>query len=126
MLVEKFFAFIKAKPDNNINIAEKTINKNFTFTSTNKEEAKAIIDKEFFEKLFELRKTYRTKSIRCAFFKDNIIIIIGTPKDIFEFGTLFKSAYKAENYKIYFREIYPVFKLLHYFKNTSSISECLK
>lgn len=124
ILVDKFIAFIKTKLKS-INISEKIINKNFVFTSSDKEEAKSFINKDFFEKLFELRKTYRTKSIRCAFFKDNIIIMIGTLKDIFEFGTLFKSAYNPESYKTYFKEIYPIFTLLHYLKNNSSISEYL-
>lgn len=124
-LVEILIKCIKTKLKS-INISEKTINKNFALTSSNKEEAKSLINKEFFEKLFELRKIYHTKSIRCAFFEDNIIIIIGTPKDIFEFGTLFQSAYNAESYKTYFKEIYPIFRLLHCLKNISSISEYLK
>ena len=124
-IVEILIKYIKTKLKS-INISEKTINKNFALTSSNKEEAKSLINKEFFGKLFELRKIYHTKSIRCAFFEDNIIIIIGTPKDIFEFGTLFQSAYNAESYKTYFKEIYPIFRLLHCLKNTSSISEYLK
>lgn len=124
MLIEMLILYIKTKLKS-IKITDKLIDENFTLTSTNKDLTKTFINKDFFEKLFKLRKTYRTKSIRCAFFEDNIIIMIGTPKDLFEFGTLFKSAYATESYKTYFEEIVPVFEFIHYLKNASPLKEYL-
>ena len=68
------------------------------------------------ERLNNLRTTFGTKKIKCAFFDGKIVFAISTPKDLFELGDFHRSLLNKKKVKEFYDEIMAIYNMIDYFK----------
>ena len=93
ILISFIILCIRRKKMNQGNVFLEDVNlmKNFKITSTNQIDARILLTPAFIERFKQIRKVFKTNEIRCAYYKDKIILAIRTKEDLFDFGMLFET-----------------------------------
>ena len=68
------------------------------------------------DRMNNLRSVCGTKKIKCAFFDDQIVFAISTPKDLFEIGYFHRSLANKKKVKEFYDEIMAIYNMVDYFK----------
>jgi len=106
----------KDEPLNKINLEDPKFSKRFNVYSSDEVEARYLVTPLFMELLDNLKTAFNSKTIKCSFFDDNLMIAISTKKDVFEIGDL---SIPCDNPKFilqFWRELSSIYKMVEYFK----------
>lgn len=108
--------YIKNKKLQNVTLEDLNFDKRFSVYSSNQIEARYLITPSFMERLNNLRTSFGTKKIKCAFFDDRIVFAISTNKDLFELGDFHRSLINKKKVKEFYDEIMAIYNMIDYFK----------
>ena len=100
---------------NKIKLEDVKFDKLFNVFSDDEIEARYLITTTFMERLLNLKTTFKSKNIKCAFINNQVFFALSTKKNLFEFGNLFKPLNNIENIE-FFREFFSILDLIEYFK----------
>ena len=100
---------------NKIKLEDIEFNKLFNVFSDDEIEARYLITTAFMERLLNLKTTFKSKNVKCAFINKQVFFALSTKKNLFEFGNLFKPLNNIENIE-FFREFFSILDLIEYFK----------
>ena len=100
---------------NKIKLEDIEFNKLFNVFSDDEIEARYLITTAFMERLLNLKTTFKSKNVKCAFINNQVFFALSTKKNLFEFGNLFKPLNNIENIE-FFREFFSILDLIEYFK----------
>lgn len=100
---------------NKIKLEDVKFDKLFNVFSDDEIEARYLITTAFMERLLNLKTTFKSKNIKCAFTNNQVFFALSTKKNLFEFGNLFKPLNNIENTE-FFREFFSILDLIEYFK----------
>lgn len=89
--------------------------KRFKIFSADEVEARCLVTTAFMKRLLNVRTSFGTKKLKCAFFNDQIMLAISTNKNLFEFGSLFKTLKNPKNIH-FFNELFSILDMIEYFK----------
>ncbi len=67
------------------------------------------------ERFLNLTTSFGAKNAKCAFYNNKVMFAISTHKNLFEFGSLFKSLNDSKNVE-FFNELMSVLDMIDYFK----------
>lgn len=90
--------------------------KQFDVFTNDEVEARYLLTPSFMERLSDMRRTFSTSRISCAFFQNRFIIALDTRRDMFKLGSLFKKADDTKQFFQLYEEIEAVVKLIDHFK----------
>lgn len=111
------YDFIMARRKlSSVKLEDLNFDKRFSVYSQNQIEARYLITPSFMERLNNLRTSFGTKKIKCAFFDDKIVFAISTPKDLFELGDFHRSLLDKKKVKEFYDEIMAIYNMIDYFK----------
>lgn len=100
---------------NKIKLEDVKFDRLFNVFSDDEIEARYLITTAFMERLLNLKTTFKSKNIKCAFINNQVFFALSTKKNLFEFGNLFKPLNNIENIE-FFREFFSILDLIEYFK----------
>ena len=100
---------------NKIKLEDVKFDKLFNVFSDDEIEARYLITTTFMERLLNLKTTFKSKNVKCAFINNQVFFALSTKKNLFEFGNLFKPLNNIENIE-FFREFFSILDLIEYFK----------
>ena len=100
---------------NKIKLEDIEFNKLFNVFSDDEIEARYLITTAFMERLLNLKTTFKSKNVKCAFINNQVFFALSTKKNLFEFGNLFKPLNNIENIE-FFKEFFSILDLIEYFK----------
>lgn len=89
--------------------------KQYKVFSEDEVEARYLITPAFMERFLNLTTSFGTKKVKCAFFDNKVMFAISTRKNLFEFGSLFKSLENPKNIG-FFNELMSILDIIEYFK----------
>jgi len=98
-----------------IKLEDPLFGRKFTVYSEDDIEARYLVTPAFMERFLKLTTSFGTKNAKCAFFDNKVMFAISTRRDLFEFGSLFKSLENPNNIG-FFNEIFSIFDMIDYFK----------
>lgn len=100
---------------NKIKLEDIKFNRQFNVFSDDEIEARYLITTAFMERFLNLKTTFKSKNVKCAFINNQVFFALSTKKNLFEFGNLFKPLNNIENIE-FFREFFSILDLIEYFK----------
>ena len=100
---------------NKIKLEDIKFDRLFNVFSDDEVEARYLITTAFMERLLNLKTTFKSKNLKCAFINNQVFFALSTKKNLFEFGNLFKTLNNFENIE-FFRELFSILDLIEYFK----------
>lgn len=89
--------------------------KKFKVFSEDEVEARYLVTTAFMERFLNLTTSFGAKKAKCAFFSNKVMFAISTRKNLFEFGSLFKTLEKPKNVT-FFNELMSILDMIDYFK----------
>ena len=107
---------IKWRKFKGVKLEDLNFDKRFSVYSQNQIEARYLITPSFMERLNNLRTSFGTKKVKCAFFDDKIVFAISTNKDLFELGDFYRSLINKKKVKEFYDEIMAIYNMIDYFK----------
>ena len=113
-IVKKQNAEIYGKPKE-VKLEDPKFAKRFKVFSADEVEARYFVTTAFMERLLNVGTSFGTRKLKCAFFNDQIMLAISTYKNLFEFGSLFKTLKNPKNIH-FFNEIFSILDMIDYFK----------
>ncbi len=115
--IKQFIDFLKKKWKK-IEFKDEKLNKAFSIKTSNIEETKNVISKEFFNQLRNLKKSFKAQAISASFFDNNVLVAISTRKNLFEMGNLSTTVYDIKSYKQFYKELSALISLVEYIVNS--------
>lgn len=85
MLIPKINNWIKKEK---VTLEDAKLMKFFNIKSSNQFEARYFLTPSFIEKFLKVQDTFKTKDLRCSFYRNKVIIAIGIKEDFFEVANL--------------------------------------
>lgn len=98
-----------------IKLEDPNFAKRFKVFSTDEVEARYLVTTAFMERFLKLGTSFGTKKLKCAFYDNQIMFAISTNKNLFEFGSLFKTLKNPKNIH-FFNELLSILDMIDYFK----------
>ena len=95
--------------------------KQYDVFTTDEVESRYILTTAFMDRLNTLKKAFKSTEIICSFYKENLIISLKTGKDMFAFGSLFKSILEPKQYFAVFDEFYSILSIVDTLKLNQKI-----
>ena len=99
-----------------INLESSDFMKRFDVSSSDQVESRYLVTPTFMQRLMDLKTSFGTKTIKCSFFGNCLMLAISTNKNLFELGSLFKSYYNKDSLKSFFNEFESIINMIEYFK----------
>jgi len=99
-----------------IKLEDVIFDKKFDVYSKDQIEARYLLTTAFIDRLNNLKIAFRTKSIRCSFFDNNIMFALKTSKDLFEIGNLFTSLTDPKNFEDFYLQLSSIYEIIDHFK----------
>lgn len=115
MLNKKQCTDIYNKNNKQIYLEDVKFAKKFKVFSEDEVEARYLVTTAFMERFLNLTTSFGAKKAKCAFFDDKVMFAISTRKNLFEFGSLFKSLNNLSNIE-FFNELMSILDMIDYFK----------
>lgn len=98
-----------------IKLEDTKFGRQFRVYSGDEVEARYLVTPAFMERFLNLTTAFGTNKAKCAFFDNKIMFAISTRKNLFEFGSLFKSLNNPQNIG-FFNELLSILDMIDYFK----------
>lgn len=99
-----------------IKLEDPEINNKFNAYSSDQIEGRYLLTTGFIERFNNLKTAFGTSKLKCSFYKNKIYIAIHTPKDLFEFGSVFHDVRNQTEVNNFYNEITAVYKIIDYLK----------
>lgn len=112
---KKKFTDVYNKNNKQIQLEDVKFAKKFKVFSENEVEARYLVTTAFMERFLNLTTSFGTKKAKCAFCDDKVMFAISTRKNLFEFGSLFKTLENPKNVE-FFNELMSILDMVDYFK----------
>ena len=112
---KKKFTDVYNKNNKQIQLEDVKFAKKFKVFSEDEVEARYLVTTAFMERFLNLTTSFGAKKAKCAFFDDKVMFAISTRKNLFEFGSLFKSLDDPKNIE-FFNELMSILDMIDYFK----------
>lgn len=101
---------------NKVTLEDVTFNKRFDVYSSDQTEARYMITTAFMERFYNIKTAFKAKNIKCSFIENKLIVAFQTNKDLFEFGSLFKSLESPKAINELYNELSSILQMVEYFK----------
>ena len=108
--------YLKSKNLQSVKLEDLNFDKRFSVYSKDQIEARYLVTPTFMERLNNLKIKFATNKIKCAFFNSQILFAIPSDKDLFEFGTFYRSLRNKQKVKEFYDEIMAIYNMIDYFK----------
>ncbi len=115
ILNKKKYTDVYNKNNKQVHLEDVKFAKKFKVFSEDEVEARYLVTTAFMERFLNLTTSFGTKKAKCAFYKNKVMFAISTRKDLFEFGSLFKSLDNPRNIG-FFNELMSILDMIDYFK----------
>lgn len=112
---KKKFTDVYNRNNKQISLEDVKFAKKFKVFSEDEVEARYLVTTAFMERFLNLTTSFGAKKAKCAFFDDKVMFAISTRKNLFEFGSLFKSLDDPKNIE-FFKELMSILDIIDYFK----------
>lgn len=99
-----------------VNLESTELSKNYQAFSYDQVEARYLLTTSFIDRFLSVGKAFNSKSLRCAFVGNKIILAIPSFKDSFEIGSLFFPLSNPKAIRSFFNQIASILYLVEYFK----------
>lgn len=106
----------KNKELEKVKLEDVDFDKEYSVKSENQVEARYLVTPSFMERFKNLKKTYNSKEVRCAFFDNKVIFAIYMDKNLFEIGSLFHPLSDTRQIEVFCNEISAIFDIIDEFK----------
>ena len=116
MYMISFMHFHKKRKFKKVNLEDIDFEKDFSVISKDQIEGRYLITPAFMDRFKKLQQVFKTKEIRCSFYKNNISFAISSNKDMFEIGDLWHSLLDSKQMQQFFDEITAVMDMIELFK----------
>lgn len=90
--------------------------KKFDVYTNDEVEARYLLTTSFMERLTDLKKSYGSTAISCAFYQNKLIIAMDLKRDMFKLGSIFKETTDERMFMQLYREIEALLRLIDHFK----------
>lgn len=101
----------------NITLEDIEFHKKFDVKAHNQIEARYLMTPSFIEQFNDLKFAFKAQKIDCYCWKDNILFVIYTKKNLFEFANLNKPLTNTDEINNFFTELDSIYKMIDYFKS---------
>lgn len=108
-------ANIYNKNNKQVHLEDVKFAKKFKVFSEDEVEARYLVTTAFMERFLNLTTSFGTKKAKCVFYKNKVMFAISTRKNLFEFGSLYKSLDNPKNIE-FFNELMSILDMIDYFK----------
>ena len=115
ILNKKMFTDVYNKNNKQIRLEDVKFAKKFKVFSEDEVEARYLVTTAFMERFLNLTTSFGTKKAKCAFYDDKVMFAISTRKNLFEFGSLFKTLENPKNVE-FFNELMSILDMIDHFK----------
>lgn len=99
-----------------INLEDVDFAKDYSVISEDQIEARYLLTAAFIDRFKRLQKVYKTKSIRCSFYQNQISFAIWSSRDMFEIGDLWHSLLDSRKAQEFFEEMTAVLDMIELFR----------
>jgi len=99
-----------------VRLEDPRFEKEFEVFSTDQVEARYLLTTSFMERLLELRSKLYIQKIECSFYKNVLLMMISTKKDMFEPGSIFEPADFVDDVRSLLIEMNLIFEIIDILK----------
>jgi hypothetical protein len=99
-----------------VRLEDPRFEKEFEVFSTDQVEARYLLTTSFMERLLELRNKLYIQKIECSFYKNVLLMMISTKKDMFEPGSIFEPADFVDDVRSLLIEMNLIFEIIDILK----------
>jgi len=99
-----------------VNLEDVEFEKYHDVFSTDQIEARYLITTAFMERFKNIRKVFRTNSVKCSFKNNKILLAISTRRDLFKMGSLIKPVGDLKQMQKFFDDVMAVLSLIDVLK----------
>ena len=104
-----------------ISLEDLNFAKHYNVYSDNQISARVLITPVFMEKLKNIETAFGTHKLKCAFYKNNIMLAISSRRNLFEFGNLFERLDTSANCERFFAELTAVCDIIDYIPESARL-----
>lgn len=104
------------KFSNDVKLESADFNKKFSITTGDQVEARYLITPAFMERLLKLKTAFNADTVSCSFQENRVMFALGTSKNLFELGSLFRKADDPKSIKDFYNEFSSIIRMIEYFK----------
>jgi len=108
--------FVKLINKKKISLEDKKFTDYFKVISDDEIESRYILTPAFMERLMNLKRRFKAKTLECTFENDKMMIFMKTNRDLFEIGDLFKPLTDRNSLRNFYFELSEIIKIIDYFK----------
>lgn len=112
-MINNYIRFEKLKP---MSLEDIWFDKKYKAYSSDQIEGRYLVTTAFMERFQNLKTAFHSKDIRCSFYEDTLMIAVGTYKNLFEVGNIFKPLNTPKYIEEYFNQISSILEMVDYFK----------
>lgn len=118
IIIPGLFFYVKHKKTNKdeVKLEDVVFSKNWGILATDQIEARYLLTTAFMDRMLEVKKRFKGKSIEFSFFDNKLLIAIHTYKDMFETTSLFRSALSYHNIQNVVYQFYSIFSIIDLLK----------
>ena len=120
LLIFLVFMFNKFTSQKNkkeeVKLEDVVFSKKWKVYATDQIEARYLLTTAFMERILEVKRRFKGKSIEFSFFDNKLFIAISTNKDMFETTSLFKSALRYDRIQNVVYQFYSIFSIIDLLK----------
>lgn len=97
-------------------LEDSIFNKKYDVYTDDEVEARYLLTSAFMQRLKDLKVAFKADRIRCAFYKDYLLIGLFTTKDLFSICSIFRKIDDTKQFFSLYEEIVSIIKLIDHFK----------
>ena len=116
LIVSLLDNYLISKTFQSVKMEDLNFDKRFSVYSKDQIEARYLVTPTFMERLNNLKIKFGTSKIKCAFYDNQILFAIPSDKDLFEFGTFYRTLRNKQKVKEFYDEIKSIYDIIDYFK----------
>ena len=102
-----------------VNLEDVVFSKNWKVNATDQVEARYVLTPALMERMLKIKRMFYGKSVHFSFFENQVLIAVGTNKDMFETTSLFTSALDYKKVREVIAQFYSVFAIIDEMKQSS-------
>ena len=92
----------------------------FNIKANDQVEARYLMTTSFMDRFNNLRTAFKSKKVDCYCWEDNVLFVISTNKNIFEFANVYKPLTNTDEINNFFEEINSIYQIIDYFNFNSA------
>lgn len=116
ILIARFVITTNNKNTQQLKLEDIVFDKQYKVLSDDQVEARYLVTPAFMERFKNIKTTYGSDNVKCAFYEDNLMFAISTDKDLFELGSLNRPLNNQKYIDTLFNELIAIYLLIDYFK----------